>query len=209
MSEPAAYDVECASCRAPFDALEAPWCSCIVTERTLVCPTCLTCFCKAPAAYKQRFWSAAPKLLWDRKFAEHHEESTPRPNPTPEDATRPLVLLVDDEPDIQRVATRVIDSLGYGLVLGRNGEEGLELAKQYRPNLVLTDALMPRLDGRDMCRRLKEDPSTAGVKVVVMTSLFTSVKYRNEAFKVFKVDDYLAKPLDFNSLRTLLQKHLG
>jgi CheY-like chemotaxis protein len=208
MAEPA-YDVECASCRASFDALEAPWCSCLVTERTLVCPTCLTCFCKAPAAYKQRFWSGAPKSLWDRKFAEHSEAFTPRPNPTPEEAPRPLVLLVDDEPDIQRVASRVIDSLGYGLVLGRNGEEGLELAKQYRPNLVLTDALMPRLDGREMCRRLKDDPDMAGVKVVVMTSLFTSVKYRNEAFKVFKVDDYLAKPLDFNSLRTLLQKHLG
>jgi CheY-like chemotaxis protein len=208
MAEPA-YDVECASCRASFDALEAPWCSCLVTERTLVCPTCLTCFCKAPAAYKQRFWSGAPKSLWDRKFAEHNEAFTPRANPTPEEAPRPLVLLVDDEPDIQRVASRVIDSLGYGLVLGRNGQEGLELAKQYRPNLVLTDALMPRLDGREMCLRLKEDPATAGVKVVVMTSLFTSVKYRNEAFKVFKVDDYLAKPLDFNSLRTLLQKHLG
>jgi len=119
------------------------------------------------------------------------------------------VLLVDDEPDIQRVAIRVIDSLGYGLVLGRNGEEGLELAARYRPDLVLTDALMPRLDGREMCRRLKEDPATAGVKVLVMTGLFTSVKYKTEAFKTFKVDDYLAKPLDFNTLRTLLQKHLG
>ena len=42
-----------------------------------------------------------------------------------------------------------------------------------------------------------------------MTGLFTSVKYRTEAFKNFKVDDYLAKPLDFNTLRNLLQKHLG
>src|SRR5207244_10024990 len=102
----------------------------------------LTCFCKAPAAYKQRFWSSAPKLLWDRKFAEHHEDFAPRPNPTPEEAPRPLILLVDDEPDIQRVATRVIDSLGYGLVLGRNGEEGLELARKFRQALVLNDALM-------------------------------------------------------------------
>ena len=203
------YDVECAGCRAAFDALEAPWCSCLVTERTLVCPHCLNCFCKAPAAYKQRFWSNAPKQLWDRKFAEHHEGFTPRPNPPPEAATRPLVLLVDDEPDILRVASRVIDSLGYGLVLGRNGEEGLDLAKKYRPDLVLTDALMPRLDGREMCRRLKEDPTTASVKVLVMTALFTSVKYRTDAFKSFKVDEYLAKPLDFNTLRTLLQKHLG
>jgi CheY-like chemotaxis protein len=209
MPETAGYDVECASCRASFDALEAAWCSCLVTERTLVCPHCLTCFCKSPAAYKQRFWSSAPKSLWDRKFAEHHEPFTPRPNPSPEEAPRPLVLLVDDEPDIQRVATRVIDSLGYGMVLGRNGEEGLELARRYRPDLILTDALMPKLDGREMARRLKEDPATQDAKIVVMTGLYTSVKYRTEAFKNFKVDDYLAKPLDFNTLRSLLQKHLG
>jgi DNA-binding response OmpR family regulator len=60
-----------------------------------------------------------------------------------------------------------------------------------------------------MARQIKEDPATAGAKVVIMTALYTSVKYRTEAFKSFKVDDYLAKPLDFNTLRSLLQKHLG
>jgi len=44
---------------------------------------------------------------------------------------------------------------------------------------------------------------------VVMTSLYTSVKHQTEAFKTHKVDDYLVKPLDFNQLRTLLEKHLG
>ena len=71
---------------------------------------------------------------------------------------RPLVLLVDDEKDIQRVASRVIQSLGYGLVLGHNGEEGLELAPRYKPDLVLTDALMPRMDGREMARRSRRKP---------------------------------------------------
>ncbi len=203
------YTVNCHGCQAAFDAFESTWCSCIVSERTLVCPSCLTCFCKAPPAYKQKFWSAAPKALWDRKFQEHHEEFVPRPNPDPSEVVRPLVLVVDDERDIQRVASRTIESLGYTMVLGRNGEEGLELARRYRPDLVLTDALMPRLDGREMCRRIKEDPSLAGVKVVVMTGLYTSVKHQTEGFKVYKVDDYLTKPLDFNQLRATLQKHLG
>ena len=67
--------------RIDFDALDASWCSCLVTERTLVCPHCLQCFCKAPAAYKSRFWSNAPKALWDRKFKEHNEDFTPPANP--------------------------------------------------------------------------------------------------------------------------------
>jgi DNA-binding response OmpR family regulator len=46
-------------------------------------------------------------------------------------------------------------------------------------------------------------------KVVVMTALYTNVKYRTEGFKVYKVDDYMAKPLTFEDLRAILQKHLG
>jgi CheY-like chemotaxis protein len=203
------YSVACANCQATFDAMDTTWCSCLVGERTLVCPHCLQCFCKAPAAYKSRFWSAAPKALWDLKFQEHHEAFTRPAHPDPDSVSRPLVLVVDDEQDIQRVASRVIESLGYGLVLATNGEEGLELARAYRPQLVLTDALMPRLDGREMGRRIKDDEATGAAKVVVMTALFTNVKYRNEGFKTYKVDDYLAKPLAFDELRALLQKHLG
>ena len=203
------YNVACVNCQGSFDALEASWCSCLVAERTLVCPSCLKCFCKAPPAYKRTFWSGAPKALWDRKFAEHHTEFAPAPNPPPEEARRPLVLIVDDERDIQRVATRVVESLGYGMVLARDGEEGLQLARVYRPDLVLSDALMPKMDGREMCRQIKSDASLPDVKVVVMTSLYTSVKYTTEAFKTFKVDDYLAKPIEFNQLKAILQKHLG
>jgi len=203
------YVIACHNCQSPFDALEAAWCSCLVTERTLVCASCLTCFCKAPSAYKQHFWSAAPKSLWDRKFQEHHEESAPRPNPEEGAVVRPLVLLVEDEKDVQRIGARVIESLGYGLILGCNGVEGLELARKYHPDLVLTDALMPKMDGREMCRRIKEDSELSGTRVVVMTSLYTSVKHQTEAYKTHKVDDYLVKPLDFNQLRTLLEKHLG
>lgn len=206
---PEAYEVACHNCQHSFDAMAVPWCSCLVAERTLVCPSCLTCFCKAPALYKRSFWSGAPRALWDRKFAEHHSELVSRPNPAPGEVVRPLVLLVDDEKDILRVATRTVESLGYGMIVGRNGAEGLALAKEYRPDLVLTDALMPKLDGREMCRQIKEDAETAGIKVVVMTALYTSVKYQTEAYKSFKVDDYLAKPLDFSQLRAVLEKHLG
>lgn len=203
------YVVNCHNCQASFDALDTPWCSCLVTERTLVCPSCLSCFCKAPPAYKQRFWREAPKTIWERKFQEHRQDFEPPPNPDPSQAVRPLVLLVDDEKDILRIGCRVIESLGYGLVIARNGTQGLELARLYKPDLILSDALMPMLDGREMCKRVKEDPALAGIKVVVMTALYTNVKYRTEAFKVYKVDDYLAKPLEFQQLRTILQKHLS
>jgi len=209
VTSPDTYSVSCFACGNPFDALQATWCSCLGVERTLVCPNCLVCFCKSSAVYKQKFWREAPKALWDGKFQEHAADFVPPPNPEPAAVTRPLVLIVDDDKDIQKIAIRVVAGLGYCVILGRNGAEGLELARRYKPELVLTDALMPKLDGREMCKQLKADPETVGIKVVVMTSLYTAAKYQTEGYRVFKVDGYLSKPLDLTALTAVLQKHLG
>jgi len=147
--------------------------------------------------------------MWDRAMADRRAVFDPPSNPTPATATRPLVLVVDDEPNIQRVAHLALSALGYGVVLGRDGLEGLELASRYQPDLVLADAFMPKLDGREMCRRLKDNPATSRVKVVIMTAVYTAARYRSEAFREFHADDYLSKPLDFEELRAVLQKHLG
>jgi CheY-like chemotaxis protein len=205
----ASYEVACHACGNRFDAATAEWCSCLWQERSLQCPHCAKCFCKAPLAYRQKFWREAPQPMWDRKLAEAQADFEPPERPDPAAVDRPLVLVVDDEKDIQRVATRVLRGLGYGAIVARDGPEGLELARRYLPELVLADALMPRLDGREMCRQLKSDPKTAGIKVIVMTSLYTHPKYQVEGLRVYQADDYLAKPLDLGQLDKLLQKHLG
>jgi CheY-like chemotaxis protein len=207
-ADPQTFSVDCHACKESYDALQAAFCWCIVSERTLVCPRCETCSCAAPPAYKRRFWTGAPPKLWERKRREHRKREDEPENPAPEDAKRPLVLLVDDEPDIRRVAALSIEALGYGLVTARNGEEGLALARRYRPDLVLTDALMPKLDGRDMCKQIKQDPELAGTKVVVMTSLYSGVKYENQGYLNYGVDGYLVKPLEFERLRSTLAAHL-
>lgn len=203
------YIVPCFNCQASFDARSARWCACLTGKKSLVCPACRNCFCKATAAYKQSFWEKAPQSFWDRATAEWHKKFRPPANPPPEAATRPLVLVVDDEPDIQNAALTALSKLGFGAVLARDGMEGLALAAQYRPDLVLADAFMPRLDGREMCRRLKADPATASLKVVIMTAVYTAARYRSEAFREFHADDYLSKPLEFREFRAVLSKHLG
>ena len=204
-----AYIIVCPTCRNSFDAMQAPWCSCLTTARTFVCPSCLNCFCQAPREYRDRFWSQAPPELWRRKMEERGLPFQPEAPPGPEAVVRPLVLVADDEREIQRIASGVVMSLGYSLLVARDGQEALELARRYLPDLVLTDALMPKVDGREVCRRLKSDPATGSIKVVVMTSAFTAGQYKSEAMKQFRVDDYLAKPVEFKTLRALLQKHLG
>ncbi len=203
------YVVLCCNCQSPFDALSSSWCSCLVTRRTVICSSCLNCFCKAPFAYREKFWELAPQSMWDRVIAENAKDKELPPNPPLDELQRPLVLVVDDEKDIHRVALRTIESLGYGVVVAMNGMEGLELARKYLPDLILADAFMPKLDGREMCLRLKSDAETAQMKVVIMTGIYTAARYRSEAFREFLADDYLTKPLQFRELRDVLQKHLA
>jgi CheY-like chemotaxis protein len=203
------YSVVCSNCRVTFDAADADWCSCLTKERTLVCTNCLTCFCKAPPSYKEKFWVQAPPKLFERKSAElRRQEGDIVPNAEPEEVRRPLVELVEDDEDIQVIVQRVCANLGYGFVGAANGQDGLSVARRYRPNLILSDAFMPKLDGREMCRILREEPGGADIKMVVMTGLYTDTKYKSEALKRFHIDDYLSKPVAITDLINLLQRHL-
>jgi CheY-like chemotaxis protein len=207
---PTPYPVACARCRGAFDAAAAQWCSCLVTERTLVCPHCGSCFCTAGASYKSGFWAGAPRSLWDAKWRAHNGEAEEEGGRLPGGAfARPLVLVVDDEPSIRRVAVRYLRRLGYGVASATDGREGLARARSLLPDMVLTDALMPGLDGRDLALQLKGDGATARMPVVVMTALYTSMKYRLEGYKRYRVDDYLSKPVDPGALRAAVERHAG
>ena len=203
------YDIVCYNCRVAFDALEADWCSCLTRDRTVVCTNCLTCFCKAAPAYKETFWMNAPPRLFERRAAEQERQSLGiAVNLPPAEVKRPLVMLVEDDEEIQAVMQRVCANLSYGSVSASNGQDGLELARQYRPNLILADAFLPKLDGREMCRLLKQDAAFADTKMVVMTGLYTDMRHKSEAIERFGIDDYLAKPVSITDLINLLQRHL-
>lgn len=203
------YDIVCANCRVAFDAVEADWCSCLTRERTVVCTNCLTCFCKATPAYKETFWMNAPPRLFERRTAELQRQSVGiAANPPLDEVTRPLVMFVEDDEEIQAVMQRVCANLRYGSISATNGQDGLELARAYRPNLIFADSFLPKLDGREMCRLLKQEAAFADTKMVVMTGLYADIQYKGEAIKRFGIDDYLARPVSITDLINLLQRHL-
>jgi CheY-like chemotaxis protein len=74
---------------------------------------------------------------------------------------------------------------------------------------MLTDALLPGLDGRDVVRFLKNDPSTSSIRTIVMTGLYKGQKYRNEAFRDFMVDGYIEKPVGAAELRRVTGEMLA
>ena len=203
------FKVDCQNCGGKYDAMKASWCSCLGKDRTLRCPHCDECFCKAPVGDRNKFWASAPPELKERRKEQGHEQVAPFQNPPPDAIRRPMVLLVDDDRLLHSIAIRIIEGLGYGVAVAKDGVEGLAMAQSYRPELVLTDAMMPRLDGREMGRLIKNDPALKGTRVVVITSLYTDTRYKNEALSQFRADEYLSKPVGARQLQDVVKRHLA
>lgn len=205
------YLVECHKCRGRFDAQAASWCRCVAVAPNVACPSCGECFCRAPQAVRQAFWSGAPATLKRAQalIAERKREWVTPDNPPPSEVRRPLVLIVEDDRGIHQLLTDLCQSFGCTLVRGFDGKEGLQIARRYRPDLVITDVLMPKLDGREMCRLIKSDPSLVGTKVVILSGVHTSTRDQIEGKSVFGADDYLSKPFTFAALQAVLLKHLS
>lgn len=117
---------------------------------------------------------------------------------------RPLnVLIADDEPSIRTLLDATIDRAGnHTVIQATNGEEALRLARERHPDLMLLDVRMPRMDGVEVCRRLKADPTTAGIRIVILTA-FAQDHMRREAEGV-GADLFLVKPFKPNALLDIL-----
>jgi len=112
-------------------------------------------------------------------------------------AATPKILVVDDVPQNVRLLDAVLSSNGYGVTAAASGKEALEKVTAELPDLVLLDIQMPELDGYEVCRRLRADPATAFLPVVMITSSDSEV--RVNALEA-GADDFVMKPFDQQEL---------
>ena len=201
--------VNCHHCRQKFNPSAASWCRCDGKSRTLICPHCSTCFCRAPTRYKEEFWEEAPRALRENTNRFRIGDGTPNAVPGGSAATGPepppRVLVVDDEEDFRSLVACYVEQMGYDVVSVSSPKSALDVLASATFDVVITDALMPGMDGRDLCQKLKATYGK-GIKVIVMTSLYTASRYRTEARHRFGVDEYLAKPLRFGVLKAALDR---
>ncbi|MBI4565959.1 MAG: response regulator [Planctomycetes bacterium] len=108
------------------------------------------------------------------------------------------ILIVDDEVSNRQFLRQCLKSLGYAVEEAADGVEALERLEKNLPDLVLLDVQMPRMDGFTVCRRLKSDPATLLIPVVIVTSL-DQIPSRIHA-KDLGADDYLCKPINVAEL---------
>jgi len=113
------------------------------------------------------------------------------------------VVVVDDSPSVRETIAFILESEGFDVRTAANGEEGLALVTDLRPKVVLTDAMMPGLDGFDLCRRLKSNPDLAGICVIMLTSM--GQKIDHERAKAVGADHFTTKPFDEDEILALLE----
>jgi DNA-binding response OmpR family regulator len=107
-------------------------------------------------------------------------------------AAKRRILLADDDPGLRRLIGTTLGTEDFELLHATDGEEALQMARQQRPELVLLDVNMPKLDGFEVCRSLKSDSETAGIKVVMLTARGADVDRARG--REAGADDYFIKP---------------
>jgi two-component system alkaline phosphatase synthesis response regulator PhoP/two-component system response regulator VicR len=117
------------------------------------------------------------------------------------------ILVVDDEPQIARLVELNLARAGYAVRLASDGAEALVKIAEERPDLVVLDVMMPRLDGFETLRRIKADPSTADLRVIMLTA-------RSQDEDVFEgygrgAHWYLPKPFEPDELLTVVRLALA
>lgn len=119
----------------------------------------------------------------------------------------PLILLVDDEPANLKFLSEALSGHGFLLAVATSGERVLDQVQRRLPDLILLDALMPGIDGFEVCRRLKANPATNDIPVLFMTSLVDPAD-RIRGLELGAVD-FLTKPLHHEEVLVRLKTHLA
>jgi diguanylate cyclase (GGDEF)-like protein len=104
------------------------------------------------------------------------------------------LLVVDDDPFIARLLEIELKAAGYDVRVASDGVQAMESAQERSPDLVLADVMMPNMDGFELTRRLRQDPRTAGVSIIMLTARGLSAD-KLEGFAI-GADDYIVKPFD-------------
>lgn len=115
-------------------------------------------------------------------------------------------MIVEDEPDITALVRSRLETAGYQTLTAKDGVEGLEKARSEKPDLILLDILMPRMDGITVAMRLRKAPTTKSIPIIIIS--VTKGPDEEGLAKRIGVDEYLYKPFDAEELLTKVKKLL-
>jgi chemosensory pili system protein ChpA (sensor histidine kinase/response regulator) len=105
---------------------------------------------------------------------------------------QPLIMVVDDSLTVRKITTRMLTRMGYDVITAKDGVDALEQLADTMPSLMLLDVEMPRMDGFELTKRLRQDNKTKNLPIIMITSR-TADKHRDHALQL-GVNAYMGKP---------------
>lgn len=109
------------------------------------------------------------------------------------------VLIVDDDALTRRAMAASLIRAGFDVAIAPDGEEGLRLAREKKPDVVILDMLLPKKDGLALCRALKAEPALAAARVIIVSGVYRKANVAGDALEAGG-DEFLSKPVDMGLL---------
>ena len=117
------------------------------------------------------------------------------------------ILIIEDEPQMRRNIVTILRLEQFEPIAAANGQEGVEIARRLKPDLILCDVMMPGVDGYGVLRELHDDPQTMNIPFIFLTAV--DDYYAQKFGKQMGSAAYITKPVDFNELERVLLEKLG
>jgi len=120
------------------------------------------------------------------------------------------ILIADDEPQVREMLEETLEELvdqGVELIIAGNGMEALEAIRQYRPELVFLDVLMPKMNGIEVCEAIKNQLGLRDVQIIMLIS--EGQEYENQRLREVGADSFIMKPLDPDQVYEMAAAVLG
>lgn len=144
----------------------------------------------------------APELI---PIAEEYQEDLQQDAPITLSEKTPTILIVEDNPEVQNLLNDLLKPI-YKILIASDGNEGIEMAINKQPDLILSDVMMPNLSGTEMCAKLKRNVQTSHIPIILLTAR-AAVKYKIEGLET-GADDYITKPFNTSLLKARVKNVL-
>lgn len=116
------------------------------------------------------------------------------------------ILIADDNQNIRDALTYLLEDEGHEILQSRSGPETLTLVREYRPDILFLDIMMPGTNGYDVCRTIKSDPELSGIHIIMLTAKGQAAE--QERGRAVGADEYIVKPFSPMEILSLVRKRL-
>jgi CheY-like chemotaxis protein/curved DNA-binding protein CbpA len=119
------------------------------------------------------------------------------------------ILVVDDDRNIGQILHASFSAKGYEVYIARNGEDALAEFEKNKPDLVVLDVLLPKMNGWEVCKQIKNTPEGSRTPVILMSAIYKTPKMQMEAKQKYNSDDFIEKPFQLSRMVDMVVKFIG